>query len=1109
MDPYITYNILINRLEEFIRKYLRNKLIRGLLISGGFASTYFLLASSIEFYAYLPSKVRLGVLLGFLMLMAYITIYQIIIPAYRLIYFRKFMSHNEAARIIGQKLPEVSDKLLNLLQLGENAKLSTDDNTLLLSAIKQKSESLILIPFTSAIDLSITKKVFRWSIVPILILIFLLLLYPTFVVSPTSRIVRYNTVFEKPLPFTVRIESEPLEVVHNEDYELKILVRGQEIPNEFYLLADGMRISMSKNSTISFTHTFRKVNRDIKFRIIGGDYQSPELVLSVRARPRLLGYTALLEFPQYIKRQGEKLVNPALISVPVGTKISWVFNTKDVNVLRIVMDSAGTEPIAAGNIFNHEMTATKNGKMQVFGGNRFMENESLVLVNIDVIKDEYPTILVNDLQEEEMSRKRFFSGFITDDYGFSALKVMLSIDKQTQSSKEDGKVTKDLFLQVGQLRQNFYYALDLDSLNLTAGEKIVLQFSVSDNDFFGGPKTVLSQAFNYQIPSHESLDSIRRKQERSIERKMEALQMNVAALKKEIQNMSRRLLSKAEPDQNDRAMLNQLVKQQISLQEQMDQLRKDRENINRFNRENDLLNEKLLQKQAMVDQLVKEIIPEDLRKMMEDLERLLEKINKDQLSDLLKKMEMSNDQMEKMLDRNLSLLKQLQFEKEMNALLDRLDRLSNELEKNAEATLNIRQELRQEVSRNLEEIREKFIMERERLDTLRRDNKRLEQPFALNDTDDEENAIQNEMKEGQEMLDKKDNKGSASKQQKAAEGMKKLKDQLESMMNMSEEEQLAEDARMIRYLLENVLRISFQQENLTNKLIKLRRDDPAYSLLVRNQSMLLESFRVVDDSLTALARRQPMVGNFVLNEVATVKSRISDVQEKMKERLNAEAAASQQYAMMSLNNLALMLAESLKNMEENMGMSASGKGKSKRPKPGDAMQKMREMQEKLGKQLQEMMKGNQKGQGKTGMSEEIARMAAQQEAIRQKMRSLMDQLKSEGLTGDGGLNKVLEDMEKMEERLVNKYIDEQTLRLQRNIEVRMLDSEKALKEREMEERRESFEYKGENMGNLIENKEYNKIMKLQQDMLYTSPIDLLPFFRERSRSYFIRLNERP
>lgn len=1089
-------------------RYLRNHLVRGLLVSGGIVTTYLLLINSIEYFAYLPGNIRLAMLIGFLFLLAYALILKVILPAYRLVFFRRFMTREQAARIIGERLPEVSDKLLNLLQLGEEADLTFNDNSLLAEAIRQKTDKLSIVPFTRAIDWAATKKLMQWSLIPIAVMLLILLTYPSFLVSPSNRILKYTTVFEKPLPFSVFVVNPNLETVHNVDFVLEIKLSGEEIPQQFFVLTDGMKMEMKRNSSVDFSHTFRKVSRDISFKIIGGSYQSASLLLKVRSRPRLMGYSANLVYPAYLQREAERVVNPAFLSVPAGTRISWTFNTRVTDTLGILTDSLLLITDKDSNSYNYAMTATDRMTLQLSGSNKYMHDESLLSVRIDVMKDEYPTILVSDLQEETLSRKRFFTGFITDDYGFSRLSVLLNTSNVQDDKPEEDRKVVNLFLQAGQLRENFYFALDLDSLMLVPGKKICIQFRVTDNDLFSGPKSALSQVFAYQIPSMETLDSLRRDQEQSLEKKLVTMQQNSAALKRQVQEMNRKMLSKTEPDQNDRSKINELVKQQLSLQEQMEQLRRELENINRFNKENELLNEKLLEKQAMIDKLIEDVLPEDLRKMMEDLEKLLEKVNKDQISDFLKKMEMSNEKMEKMLDRNLALLKHLQLEKEMNALMDRLEKLAEDLKMNAESTTQ-NQESRNLLQEKLNEIGEKFGKERSALDSLRKENNKLEQPFSLDDTGLEEEQIERDIDQGAELLNMNDRKGSSAKQQEAAGKMKKLKDQLMSMIQMSEEEQLAEDARLVRYLLENVLRISFGQEELINQLSRIRRDDPAYSMLSRNQSMLLESFRVVEDSLTALAKRQPMVGNFVLDEVSAIKFRIVEVQDKMKERLSAEAASSQQFAMMSMNNLALMLAESLKNMEESMGMpsSESGKGKSKRPMPGNTMQKMREMQEALGKQLQEMMQGKQQGRGKSGMSEEIARMAANQEAIRQQMRILMDQLKSEGQMGDIGLNKTLEEMEKLEERLVNKYLDEQALRLQRNIEVRMLESEKALKEKEKEERRESYEFKGENIGNLINNLEYNRIMKQQMDMLRTNPIDLQPFLRDRAREYFIRFNQ--
>lgn len=233
----------------------------------------------------------------------------------------------------------------------------------------------------------------------------------------------------------------------------------------------------------------------------------------------------------------------------------------------------------------------------------------------------------------------------------------------------------------------------------------------------------------------------------------------------------------------------------------------------------------------------------------------------------------------------------------------------------------------------------------------------------------------------------------------------------------------------------------------------------------------------------------------------------------MLDRNNGMAVTAQQYAMMAINNLALMLSESLKNMQESMGMPNSaqgqgkGKGKSKNKQPGQSLQNMREMQEALGKQLKEAMQGKP-GQGKKGgMSEELARMAAQQEALRNELKKMIDQMKSEGQVGEGGLGKVLEQMELFEEGLVNKQLNQKMVQLNEDIVIRLLESEKAQKEREFEERRNAEEFRGKNSGNLMPIPEYNKMLQKNSEELKVQPLELKPYYRRLSNSYFLRTKE--
>lgn len=87
------------------------------------------------------------------------------------------------------------------------------------------------------------------------------------------------------------------------------------------------------------------------------------------------------------------------------------------------------------------------------------------------------------------------------------------------------------------------------------------------------------------------------------------------------------------------------------------------------------------------------------------------------------------------------------------------------------------------------------------------------------------------------------------------------------------------------------------------------------------------------------------------------------------------------------------------------------------------------------------------------MSEGLAKLAAQQEALRRELQKAADKMNKDGKQGNGGLSKLAEEMEKTENDLVNKMITQETLRRQQEILTRLLEAEKAERERELDKKR--------------------------------------------------------
>ncbi len=517
---------------------------------------------------------------------------------------------------------------------------------------------------------------------------------------------------------------------------------------------------------------------------------------------------------------------------------------------------------------------------------------------------------------------------------------------------------------------------------------------------------------------------------------------------------------------------------------------------------------KTLRKQEEIQQLFDEVFSDEMKEVMEEIQKLMEELNKDQMQKM-PRFENDSQKMEDLLDRNLNLLKQLKVEKEMTDLIESLEKLGEELSSEKEDADSSDQKSAQEAKSEFEQLQQK-------LDSVQKMNEELDKPLQFDDTQEMEEAIEEDLDQSMEQEQQQQMDQSKQKKKSAGEKMKKMANMLQISMQASMMQQQMEDAHTMRILLENVVRSSIDQEDLMNCFVELNKDDPSRPQLIRNQNELTTNFKVVEDSLTALAKRQPMIETFIFDEIKNVQFRIANALDLLKDGRLRQGVSEQQFAFMAMNNLALMLAESLENMQNSMGMPSPMNAQGQ-PKPGQQssgkqqMQDMRQMQEALGKALEEMRKqqeGSQKdgkqGDGKQSMSEQLARMAAQQEAIRKQMQGFLNGLKAEGRLDEDGFNEMIEEMEKLEEQLVNKQVNQQLIQRQKEIVSRMLESEKSEEKREKEEKRESNEFKDENFSNFIEELTYKRKLKEQLDLLRLQSIELKPFYKERSNAYFFK-----
>ena len=655
---------LISKIERFIRKFYLNRLIQGALIGLVLIIALFLTINGIEYFSWLPQKGRLILLLLFILGISFVAIFYFAIPIVNLIRFRKKMSNEQAAVIIGKFFPEISDKLLNTIQLSN--KLSQNaDNELLAATIEQRTEHLKPINFSAAVNLKENYKYLKIFGLAFVILSVTLIFLPDFSKKPTQRIINYSQDFEKPLPFSVELSAINLEASQGKDVEFKIHVTGERIPDAFYIKSNtGIRM-MNRLNTNDFRFIFKNIYQNEEFFVEGGDYRSQMINLTVRPNPTMLYYEANLTFPKYIHRKNETINGKTRIIVPQGTNVEFVFHTRDVDSIMI------NDSILIENS-TYSFTAMKSTKFTVSLHNEWNSTDPITF-NVEVIPDAYPDIQVQNFHED-FAKQTYYSGLIADDYGFTKLLYHFEVD-----GKPNQSFVKNIPIDRKNTRNSFYYSIDTDTLTLYRGDEIKAYFEIFDNDGINGPKSKRSEMFYLVLPTTEQLDSIADDTENQIVNNLNQRSDELQDLRKDIEDMLRDLMSKKDLDWSDKEKMKELLEKQKEVQQEWEKIQEEQKELSDFIKENELSSEELIKKQEEINKLFDEVIPDEMKKLMDEIEQLLSEMPRERMQEIMKDLKKNNEALQQMMDRNLSLLEQLKVEKDMNQLMDEMQKLADEL----------------------------------------------------------------------------------------------------------------------------------------------------------------------------------------------------------------------------------------------------------------------------------------------------------------------------------------------------------------------------------------------------------------------------------------------
>lgn len=1086
-----TYEHIAKKIHQFVRKYYMNELIKGGILFFSLGCLYFIFTLFVEYFLWLNPTARTFLFWLFFGVELFLCFRFIFVPIFKLIGLQKGLGLEESSKIIGSHFPEISDKLINIIQLKERHETSD----LLVASIEQKAKEIQPIPFANAVNFKTNFRYIKYALIPVLIYIAVWVSGNlTIFESSLNRVVHYRTAYSPPAPFFFRLSNKNMEVIEGKSITVEAFTKGELIPSETKIFFNNQSYFMQNNGINEFAYHFSNVTKPIDFFIEANGIRSQDYRIEVIKTPTIQNLTITLSYPSYLNKKNEEIRNTGNFTVPEGTLVKWKATTKQTDTVSFTVGKTRNlfDKIGA-SVFEFQQQIRKQLSYEISTSNEALSNFETLQFDVKVVLDAYPELEVLAVSDSLRGVGLEFAGRTADDYGIRRLELVYF-----KMDDPNSKYIKKL--EVPKASEFSFYEEFPGELELEDGVPYGLYFQVFDNDGVNGNKKTLSKEFSFRKKTKEEMDQealeFQRNQIQNIEKSIQKQQIQ----NKNLEEIEQNLQNTKDINWSDKKKIDQFIKRQEQYKQMMlrqaDQLQK---NLDQQPDDPKNIQDK---KEALKERIEELKKLDEEQKILEELKKLANKLNKEDLLKKVQKLATQNKQEERSLERILELTKRFYVEQKTMQIASKLDQLAKKQDELMKKEMDAMQE-QKGLSKEFEEIKKE-------LNTLEEDNKALKEPMSIPETKEQQQKIQEALKESEDM--KKDKIEQKKSQQKSSKELKELSKQLQNAMMQMEGEMQEANEESLRIILENLLNFSFQQEHLMDQFSKIDVTHPDFGKELKNQHNLKTYFEHIDDSLYVLSMRLPEISVKIQTDLTEAHYNINQSLANFADNRFNNGVSNQQYVMTSVNNLADFLSDILNNMQQPKN-PASGKGKKggKEFSLPDLIQKQQDVIEKMkeGKNEQGDKKGEQKkegsGEGDVGeeMDENLYQIYQEQSTLREAFKEAM----KEGGVNSPEAQKIIKSMEQLENEILEKGFNPGTIERMQQLQYNLLKLEKASFQQGLDNERKSRTNERERIS---KNRELfiQKLFYNQIEILNRQSLPLQKNYKTKVQEYFKKYQEK-
>ena len=970
------------------------------------------------------------------------------------------------------------DTLINALQI-ELFKEESSSSELSDAFIEQITEKLSQLNFSNLFPMD---KINSWkniTLASLIITILTLSLTWKYSVSSLYRWTHPKTEFIPPKPFKLKGLSRHVHVLGGENVTITFSAKG-ESPDSLFVEFKPVAYEPGRDSLIiktvfpsnknnEFTVELKEVFQNYRYRAYypstkfwqpWDEVSSKNYSISVTDRPTIKDFTVTISPPSYtgLAPQIQK-ANQAEIQALKGSKISiHLKSNRNLAKAKLVMNGESNKMNVKKKNANYNFIVKQDGEFSIHLTDvRGVTNRNPIPFKIQMLADISPEMTI--LQPPpivELGGDQSIPILITieDDFGFSNLQLAYEIQRPSYIQVEPFISMFSIPLSnQNEPKQEVHTNWALGQLGLMPEDEVHYHFELYDNDEISGPKKTISGTFIARVPSLNDLFTSFNEKEEEIADAVEIEIKDIQKLQKQLKKAELNLLKTDKPEWKDQQALKETMEAVKNKLSDFEELAEQLEALNNSGEKHNLFSADLMEKFKDLQKLIEEIFPPEMLKNMDWMSEALEKLDSKDLLSALENISNNLSQVEQELDRFLDIFKRVKAEQQVDELRKRIQQL-------VENQDNIDKQIRRTTPQTDPSVFKRLGIEEtmsqkeldnilDAMDSAANDVKEFSRRTAqkLEDLANSETAKSSaeHLNETMKNLDNQDPYRAMDESYAGLQSLESMEGAMDDILADFQQETTRDMARKFRSILRDVLTLSKGQESLRTETQAIPRNSPRLGNLAGEQQMLQDQLAQTMKNTMDLSRETFMVSPEMGRKMGSAFAQMKASKGKLADRDGNGSMGNQEQAMLSLNEGAKAIIQTVKQMQESG--SASG-------------------YEEFLKQMEEMA-GRQQGANKQGMQLALGQMAAsmqqsmmqqmlaQQQGIRKSLSQMMDEMEQAGDQGLGDLSGIANEMDEVIKDLQRKQFTRQTSDRQQRILSRMLDSQKSMTQRGFEEERKS------------------------------------------------------